>query len=469
MGSAGNRADSVRVVGRYALHAELAAGGMSTVHIGRMTAPGGFRRTVAIKRLLPSISREPEFVARFLDEARMAARIQHHNVVSTLDVVRSEGELFLVMEYVQGETLAGLLELAPSRKLPVDIACAIGGCMLAGLHAAHEARDEEGKPLAIVHRDISPQNVIVGVDGVARLLDFGIATAAGRCHITTDGAIRGKLQYMAPELLSGSAASRATDIYAASIVMWECLTGKRYLSGATDAALIASILMPPQKGLRSVAPEVPEAVDAVVRRGLSVDPSDRFADAREMALALANASRSAPAPRVGAFVERLAKASLERRARIVASVDGGRPLEERTPRNVTVALSPRLLKTQQLPWSTPQGCALSRTEGGALRARDGARPTRRLRGVGLVLAGAALALGLVGALRAGLTRQKAQATSATEPPPRASKPTAPISSAPPSDRSSPPAEPDAGLPPSPPPAHPATTLSRKKTRAKTVP
>jgi len=200
-----------RVIGRYALHAELASGGMATVHVGRMFGLAGFQRTVAIKRLLPNLAREPEFVARFLDEARIAARIRHQNVVPTLDVVAADGEIFLVMEYVEGEPLSRLIRMAPQNKLPVDVACAIAEAMLAGLHAAHEARDERGSLLQIVHRDVSPQNVIVGTDGVARMLDFGIAKAVGRAHITRDGAIRGKFGYMAPEQLAGHA-SQASDM-----------------------------------------------------------------------------------------------------------------------------------------------------------------------------------------------------------------------------------------------------------------
>src|SRR5437868_956560 len=181
-----------RMVGRYAIFDEIASGGMATVYLGRLTGSGGFARTVAIKRLHPQFAKDPEFVTMFLDEARLAARIRHPNVVPTLDVVAASGELFHVMEYVQGESLSHLARGLKTRseRVPLRILLRIMNDVLQGLHAAHEARDERGVPLCIVHRDVTPQNVLVGVDGVARLLDFGVAKAAGRAHTTQDGQIK---------------------------------------------------------------------------------------------------------------------------------------------------------------------------------------------------------------------------------------------------------------------------------------
>jgi len=196
---------AVRVVGRYALYAEIAAGGMATVHFGRLLGPVGFSRTVAIKRLHPQFAKDPEFVSMFLDEARLAARIRHPNVVPTLDVVATQGELFLVMDYVQGESLSRLIRAARERghRIPPRIVSSILTGALHGLHAAHEAKNERGEPLNIVHRDISPQNVLVGSDGVPRVLDFGVAKAAGRVQTTREGQLKGKLAYMAPEQIGG--------------------------------------------------------------------------------------------------------------------------------------------------------------------------------------------------------------------------------------------------------------------------
>src|SRR5258708_29137656 len=169
------------VVGRYLLCDEIAAGGMATVHVGRLMGTAGFSRTVAIKRLHAQFAKDPDFVSMFLDEARLAARIRHPNVIGTLDVVALEGELFLVMEYVPGESLARLWRTTfdTGRTIPLPIISAILVGVLDGLHAAHEATDDNGEPLGIVHRDVSPHNILAGTDGIARVLDFGDAKAAG--------------------------------------------------------------------------------------------------------------------------------------------------------------------------------------------------------------------------------------------------------------------------------------------------
>src|SRR5689334_1708582 len=213
---------------------------MATVHFGRLNGPVGFSRTVAIKRLHPNFATDPEFVASFLDEARLAARISHPNVVPTLDVVATDGEVFIVLEYVSGESLGKLWRSHTSKneRIPIPYSLAIMANALHGLHAAHEVRDERGEPLAIVHRDVSPQNIIVGTDGVARVLDFGVAKAAGRLQETGDsGALKGKIAYMAPEQITGGSVSRVTDVYAAAVVLWELLAGRRLIDGANDAHL----------------------------------------------------------------------------------------------------------------------------------------------------------------------------------------------------------------------------------------
>ena len=196
--------ESPLLVDRYAIYDAIASGGMATVHLGRLIGTAGFLRTVAIKRLHSQFAHDADFTAMFLDEARLASRIQHPNVVSTLDVVMNDNELLLVMEYVRGESLSRLIRRARDRGVPLPprVVVAIMSGALHGLHAAHEAVDEKGALLGLVHRDMSPQNVLVGTDGVARVLDFGVAKAAGRVHTTRDGDIKGKVLYMPPEQLS---------------------------------------------------------------------------------------------------------------------------------------------------------------------------------------------------------------------------------------------------------------------------
>ena len=310
----------VRVVGRYALHGVLAAGGMATVHVGRLMGPVGFSRTVAIKRLHPQFAQDPEFVGMFLDEARLAGRIRHPNAVPVVDVVEAEGEVLLVMEYVQGETLARLIRRAneAGERPPPEVVSAIVVDVLEGLHAVHEARDERGQPLGIVHRDVSPQNVMVGVDGVARVLDFGIAKAAGRSQVTREGQLKGKLAYMAPEQLHGSV-SRSTDVFAAGIVLWEGLTATRLFLASNEGETITRIL----HGAIARPSEIgaPPEYDEVVAKALAKDPKDRFASAREFALALAKVRPPADPPVVGAWVERTAKEVLDARAELISSVE----------------------------------------------------------------------------------------------------------------------------------------------------
>ncbi len=312
-----------RVVGRYELHSEIASGGMASVHLGRLIGPVGFNRTVAIKRLHPHLARDPVFVSMFVDEARLAARIHHTNVVSTLDVVTADGELFLVMEYVQGESLAGLLERSAARREPPppEIIGTIVAGVLHGLHAAHEAKDENGNPLAIVHRDVSPQNIMVGADGVARVFDFGIAKAAVRIQATQEGQLKGKLCYMAPEQLNGGEVGRRTDIYAASVVLWEALTGERLFDAENEGLIVDKIrlgFVPPPSTL---VPGLPTALDDVVLRGLDLSASARFASAREMAREVERCLALRPAADVGEWVEAMAGDVLDVRAEAVARIE----------------------------------------------------------------------------------------------------------------------------------------------------
>ncbi|MBI3201340.1 MAG: serine/threonine protein kinase [Myxococcales bacterium] len=308
-------------IGRYLLHAELASGGMATVFLGRLRGQVGFSRTVAIKRSHPGFAKDPEFVSMFLDEARIAARIRHPNVVPVLDVEAREGELFLVMDYVHGESLARLWRLGDGAPVDPAIAGRIAADVLYGLHAAHQAKDERGQPLGVVHRDVSPQNVLVGADGIARVTDFGIAKAVNRIQTTHEGQLKGKLAYMAPEQLEEKAVDARTDVYAAAVVLWELLTGRRLHTSADVGATITRILTGKVPPPSRVVPEVPPEVDALVLRGLAKAPDDRFATAQEMAVALERTLRLALPADVADWVSARASDSLEERARLVAELE----------------------------------------------------------------------------------------------------------------------------------------------------
>ncbi len=320
-------------LGRYVLYDEIAAGGMATVHFGRMLGPAGFSRTVAIKRLHPHLARDPQFVSMFLDEARVAARVQHPNVVSTIDVVAREGELFLVMEYINGESLSNLLReaRASGTRVPPRVVSSVVSGVLYGLHAAHEAKSEQGEALQIVHRDISPQNIIVGIDGIARVVNFGVAKATMRVQWTRSGEVKGKFSYMAPEQLESRTIDRRTDIYATAVVLWEALASRRLFVGDDPGSIVTSVLLAKVPTLTAIAPDLPAGLAALVQRGLARDANDRFPTAQAMALELEKWLPAAPPHTVGEWVANSAPERLQERSQRLARI-------ERTPAEAHVAL-----------------------------------------------------------------------------------------------------------------------------------
>ena len=322
-GPVGGATAAAPSVGRYALHDEIASGGMATVHLGRLLGAAGFARTVAIKRLHPQFAKDPEFVSMFLDEARLASRIQHPNCVATIDVIAQGSELFLVMEYVQGESLSKLVRISAQRGVSIDIGIvnAVLTGALHGLHAAHEARDPQGAPLDVVHRDVSPQNILVGTDGVARVLDFGVAKAAARLQTTEEGKMKGKLAYMAPEQLRAQAVDRRADVFAAGIVHWEALTGRRLFFGADVGVLMAKVLSSDIPTPSSIVPEIPAELDGLVMKALERDPNRRYQTARQYAIAIETAGPIALSRHVGEWVERIGGDALSDRSSKVAHIE----------------------------------------------------------------------------------------------------------------------------------------------------
>jgi serine/threonine-protein kinase len=336
---------------------------MAVVHFGRLLGQAGFSRTVAIKRLHPQFATDPDFVAMFLDEARLAVRVQHPNVVAPLDVVVADGELLVVMDYVSGETLSQLIRQA-SQPAPPPIIARVLVDALYGLHAAHEAVAEDGSPLEIVHRDISPQNIIVGVDGIARVLDFGVAKAAMRSHATKDGEIKGKLAYMAPEQLKSLPIDRRVDLFAAGVVLWECLTRQRLFRGEDLGQTVELVLHSVIAAPSTLNPAVPARLDAMVRRALEREPAARFQTAREQASALQEAVPLATPSQVADWVRELGGARLSQR------MERARAIESRS--------SSRLKVTGRSPLHTPQGLMpASALSSGAWAASPEAPPLER--------------------------------------------------------------------------------------------
>jgi serine/threonine protein kinase len=311
------------VVGRYALYGRLAAGGMATVHLGRVLEADGSSRTVAVKRLHPQFCKDPEFVAMFIDEARLAARIKHPNVVETLDILTMGQELLLVMEYIRGECFSKLLRAARRKNLEPSIGVVgrIASGMLHGLHAAHEARDDRGELLNVVHRDISPQNVMIDVDGGVKVLDFGVAKASARIQITRDGQMKGKLSYMSPEQLQGMPVDRRADVFACGVVLWEALTRRRLFVGEDASEVLRKILRdevpPPSQWMPGLSLEV----DQVVLRALSKDPEQRYQTAEELALDVERIIDLASPAEAGQWLDSVAGEILGKRERLLQEIE----------------------------------------------------------------------------------------------------------------------------------------------------
>ncbi|HEY4104561.1 MAG TPA: serine/threonine-protein kinase [Polyangiaceae bacterium] len=322
-------------LGRYALFDQIAQGGMATVHLGRLVGPIGFSKIVAIKQMHESAARNPDFVAMFLDEARLSGRVQHPNVVATFDVIASGGEAFLVMEYVHGESLSALLRATRARgeRLAPAFAVHIMCDVLAGLHAAHEATDEHGDPLKLIHRDVSPQNIMVGVDGVARVLDFGIAKAAGRLQETQTGQLKGKLGYMAPEQLLGRPLDRRVDIFAAGICLWEAISGRKMFDADNSGQLMYQVLetdIPALSAIADVSPALSRAAESAISR----DPNERFATARDFAREIEQSTELVSPRQIGDWVTSLSGEALSRRFERLRAI-------EATPLTTTTAVVSR--------------------------------------------------------------------------------------------------------------------------------
>ena len=308
--------------GRYAVFDEIAHGGFASIHVGRTVGAGGFARTVAIKRLHAQYAKDPEVSAMFLDEARVVARIRHPNVCPTLDLIAEDDELFIVMEYIEGVTLRHLLRDAAKRKrsIPLGVALKIIAGALHGLQAAHDAKNELGEPMELVHRDVSPDNILIGIDGMPRLLDFGVARALGQYHNTRDGEVKGKLHYITPEQVRGEPITSRSDLFSASVVLWEAMTTKR-LFQAKSVAAIAHDLLTKEIPEPSEIADTPRKLDGIVMQGLERDSSKRWQSWAKMAAALEAVGELASDQAVARYVRQVGADRIADRAAKVAKVE----------------------------------------------------------------------------------------------------------------------------------------------------
>ncbi len=309
-------------LGKYELLATIGQGGMAKVILARQRGIGGFERAVVIKVIHPHLAHDKAVVNMLLDEARLAAQIVHHNVVQTYELDEAHGTFYIVMEYLAGESLAQVIKRALRRTnlVPPRYAAHLIANVCEGLHAAHEAVDVEGNRLGVIHRDISPGNIVVLYSGTVKLVDFGIAKAQGRVTSTADGELKGKYGYMPPEQIMNEPMDRRSDVFSLGVVLWELLAHRRCFYTDNVGATLMQILHAPRIAPSTLDPDVPPGLDAIALRALAVDPRDRFDSAAAMKRALDDLPWKARcgASDVGSYMTELFADRIEQRRSLLA-------------------------------------------------------------------------------------------------------------------------------------------------------
>ncbi len=274
-------------LGRFQLLSRLAVGGMAEVYLARQGELSGFKTLVVVKKVLPNLACKPDFIAMFLDEARIASMLDHPNIVRITEVGRAGDEYFLAMELVQGKPLAALLRHGERSKtaLPHTLAALVVANAAAGLHHAHQLTDASGQLLGLVHRDVSPQNIMVSFEGSVKVIDFGIARALGRLGDTNAGSLKGKLGYMAPEQARGEPVDARADIFSLGVVLWECAAGRRLFLRENELATLRAVVYEPIPSPSQYA-QVDPVLEAIIEHALARDLDERFQTAEEMRVAL---------------------------------------------------------------------------------------------------------------------------------------------------------------------------------------
>jgi TonB family protein len=317
--------------GQYTLLERIAVGGMAEVWKARMRGVEGFQKTVAIKRILPHMTDNAEFVGMFIDEAKLAAQLTHPNIVHIYDLGKMGRDYYIAMEYVEGKDLRSLLNAGRRTGLPMPLGLGllIAARVASALDYAHRKRDFEDQEMALVHRDVSPQNVLLTYEGDVKLCDFGIAKAVSKASQTQMGALKGKLQYMSPEQAWGRAVDSRSDLFSLGAVLFEMVTGERQFPGDSEISVLESVRQGRIRTPRQVDPSVPREVDEIVARALAVDPQERFQSAGEMKQRL-EAVLSALAPSLGptdlaAYLRRVSEPEPAERIEAVAPPPAATP------------------------------------------------------------------------------------------------------------------------------------------------
>ncbi len=273
---------------RYRIIEKIDAGGMAEIYRGEAVSLEGFSRAVAIKRILPSMCSDPKFVSMFLDEARLSMQLTHGNIVQIFDLGKADDTYFVVMELIEGLNLRRLMQksIDTGKPFPVPIACYVTMEICRGLAYAHEKDGADGKPLSIVHRDVSPPNVLLSKQGEVKITDFGLAKAASHVTGTDAGVIKGKFAYLSPEVVDGKEVDLRTDVYAVGIMLWEMLTGRKLFAGQTDLATVELVRKGNVEKPSTLRTELDEELDRTVLKALARNPKRRFQSARALEAAL---------------------------------------------------------------------------------------------------------------------------------------------------------------------------------------
>lgn len=331
--------------GKYRRIARLGEGGMANVWLAATQGPGGFSKLLVLKELKPDLVTDEEFVVMFLDEARLAARLTHQNIVQTYEVGGEGGVPFLVMEWLDGQPLHMILGRLKRPNVPLALQVLILSKVCAGLHYAHEAADFDGSPFSIVHRDVSPQNVFVNYDGTVKIVDFGIAKASNVMSQTRAGLVKGKIGYMAPEQAIGGAVDRRADVFAVGVMLWEALTGRRMTAGVEKDSILRNRIEGKTELVRDVSPDAPALLADAADRAMAHAPSDRFSTAAELGTVLETWLRENPVHEreLGDFISR---AFAEDRRRIREVID---ETMQRMRGETSSGLSPISVRASQLP------------------------------------------------------------------------------------------------------------------------
>ncbi|MEM7437838.1 MAG: serine/threonine-protein kinase [Myxococcota bacterium] len=299
---------------RYRLIEKLESGGMAEVFLGEATSVQGFKKRVAIKRVLPHLASHKNFIGMFLDEARLGARLSHANIVSVFDIGSSDNSFFIVMEFIDGTNLKKVMETLRLKREPFPLKDALYIAMEAcrGLSYAHELRDEEGNELELVHRDVSPPNILISKRGEVKVTDFGLAKARTQLERTDPGVVKGKFSYLSPEAATGQDVHENADIFALGVCIWEMLAGRRLFLGDTDYETVQAVSKAQVPTLVGDHPEVEPEFEEILHRSLARDPAERFASAREFGDALAGYLFSHKMKVTSYDIANLVKAALER-------------------------------------------------------------------------------------------------------------------------------------------------------------